>query len=105
MPNVVVESDLLATLRDAIRSSDMSYRRIAKRAGISHVAIIRFMRGGGVQTYTLKALARVFGYTVTLVPKPQRQELPSPNASARPSGHASPSPAPPQPDRNETSQP
>ena len=98
-----VEPDLLATLRKAIRSSDMSYRRIGKRAGISHVAIIRFMRGNGLQTYTLKRLARVLGYTVTLVPKAAGQELLSPNVSARPAARDAPSPAPPQPDQNETS--
>ena len=98
MTGVTVEADL----QDAIRASNMSYRRIAKRAGISHVAIIRFMRGGGVQTYTLKALARVLGYTITLVP-PAGQERPSPNASGRPSARALPSPQPPQQDRSETS--
>lgn len=101
--NPNVETDLLATLREAIRTSGMSYRRIGKRAGISHVAILRFMRGGGVQTYTLKALARVFGYTVKLVPKPDGQELLSPNASAHPPAHASASLPLPQPDHTETS--
>ena len=102
---MTVEADVLMTLRDAIRTSDMSYRRIGKRAGISHVAIIGFMRGKGLQTYTLTRLARVLGYTVTLVPKSHDPELPSPTASAHPSDRAVPSPAPPQPDQNETSPP
>lgn len=85
-----MEPDLLATLRTAIRNSDMSYRRIGKRAGISHVAIIRFMRGNGLQTYTLKALARVLGYDITLVPKSSRPD------------HAPPSPEQQPPDQSES---
>lgn len=65
--NSELEADFLDSLRQAIRDGDMSYRRIAKRAGISNVAIVRFMHGNGIQTYTLKRLARVLGYTVALV--------------------------------------
>lgn len=99
-----VEPDLLTTLREAIRTSDMSYRRIGKRAGISHVAIIRFMRGNGLQTYTLKRLARVLGYTVTLVPTPDCQEPAVSSVSVRPSDRDALSPAQPLRDQNGTPQ-
>ncbi len=116
MSGMDVDADLLAALRKAVRTSEMGYRRIGKRAGISHVTIIRFMRGNGLQTYTLTRLARVLGYTVTLVATPVSREtldgvtlvksdgpeLPAPTASARLSARGVSSPVLPQPDQSET---
>jgi transcriptional regulator with XRE-family HTH domain len=66
----MVNDGLLATLRRAIRDSDLSQAEIARRIGVSRSLVCTFVSGDkGMAVETLDALADVLG--LRLVPAPK----------------------------------
>ena len=52
-------------LRAEIQGCDLSYREIARRAGMNVQVILHFIKGGSIRTDKADALAGVFGLRLT----------------------------------------
>ena len=53
-------------IRRAIRDCDLTRYRLAQESGVEEASLSRFMKGSGITTTTLDAIARVLRLEVTM---------------------------------------